>query len=227
MNGLWRCANYAFAPNFYKYCGPDKNRELSGYLAHRQADLGLKTMLKDFAAMHPYLKLIAHQNGIANEFDERVVEAYWLGNELLDNVALKSFFNHVNRRLPKKELKWFELKLPQGAKSNHAFHVLNFINRTGHKAILHTVESMDNCRISSGVVTGSMKVETDQLIYNHGKLKLKKDVIKPVSNINNDYKTGDLVTIHWGWVCEKITSQQAENLAKYTNLALRLANQTL
>src|SRR3989344_145605 len=137
MTGLWRCAKYAFAPNFLKYCGPDKNKELAGYLTAKTTDLGLTAMLKKFSAMYPYLKLIAHQNGIADAFDQRVVEAYWLGNEMLDGVTMKGFYNHARDKLSVKERKWLEAKLPRGAKPNHAFNVLNFLTRTGHQVILH------------------------------------------------------------------------------------------
>ncbi|KKU86963.1 MAG: hypothetical protein UY17_C0034G0010 [Candidatus Beckwithbacteria bacterium GW2011_GWC2_47_9] len=226
MNGLSLCARYAFAPNYLKYCGPDKNQELKGYLQTKTSDAGLKAMLNDFAAMHPYLQLIAKENGIDNEFDERVVDAYWLGNKLLDNVALKSFFNHVNPRLSKKELKWFELKLPQGAKPNHAFHVFNFITRAGHQAVHHTIESMDNCRISWGIMLPKGKVATQKLGYKDKQLQLVQ-AVKTIKNLVNDFEVGDLVTFHWGWVCEKISQRQAKSLDRYTRLALRLANQTL
>jgi len=42
MNGLWRCAKYAFSPNKLKYCGPDKNQELKGYLQTKTSDQGLR-----------------------------------------------------------------------------------------------------------------------------------------------------------------------------------------
>lgn len=226
MTGLLRCARYSFSPNKLKYCGPDKNKELQGYLKTKSSDLGLKNMLADFTALHPYLKLIAKENGIADEFDERVVEAYWLGNELLETVTLKSFFNHGLKRLPKKDLKWFEVKLPRGAKPNHQFHVFNFWKRTGHLARLHTVETMDNCRISTGKMLPGNKIKTNKLIYKNGQLGFEP-AIKEVQNLEKAYKSGDLVTIHWGWVCEKINKSQAKDLEKYTNLALKLANLTI
>lgn len=233
MNGLWRCAKYAFSPNKLKYCGPDKNQELAGYLKTKISDQGLKEMLNDFRAMQPYLKLIAKENGIKDEFDEQVVEAYWLGNELLETVSLKSFFNHALPRLTKKDLQWFEVKLPQGAKPNHNFHVFNFWKRTGHLARLHTIETMDACRISWGEILQNnqfsifnFQIKTDKLIYINKKLTFKS-AIKTVQSLDNQYKPGDLVTIHWSWVCEKISEKQKENLEKYTNLALRLANLTV
>ncbi len=256
MNGLWRCAKYAFSPNKLKYCGPDKNAELAGYLKTKTKDSGLKEMLREFAAMHPYLKLIAQENGIKDEFDERVVEAYWLGNELLDNVSLKSFFNHAKEKITAKDLKWFEMKLGQGAKPNHQFHVFNFWKRTGHVVRLQTIETMDNCRISWGKImpfgntkfpgaqsfatplrlrSGSRQTSsapeicvacTDKLVYKNGRLDFEP-AIKEVQSLEGGYKPGDLVTIHWGWVCEKISQQQRQNLQKYTDLALRLANLTV
>jgi len=238
VDGLWRSANYAFAPNFYQYCGPDKNKELSGYIRFKAADNGLKKMLLHFSAMHPDLKLIAHENSITDEFDNRVVEAYWLGNKLLNKVSLDCFYQHIKLRLPKKEMKWFEMKLPAGAKPNHQFHVLNFVIRTGHRQVQHTVETMDNCRISSGVIIDladkfkknlsclRQVVKTDRLVYRQGKLKLVP-AVKAFKNLVNDYKAGDLVTLHWGWICEKITPTQAKNLEFYTRLALRLANKTI
>ena len=256
MNGLWHCAKYAFSPNYLKYCGPDKNQELAGYLKTKTSDLGLEMILKEFRAMEPYLKLIARENGIADTFDEKVVEAYWLGNELLEAVSLKSFFNHNQPRLAKKDLRWFEVKLGQGAKPNHSFHVFNFWKRTGHLARLHTIETMDNCRISWGKIIPFCNTKfpgaqsfatpptlrsesrqtssapeicvacTDKLIFKNGQLGFEP-TIKEVQSLEGGYKPGDLVTIHWNWVCEKITPQQAKNLEKYTDLALRLANLTV
>ena len=226
MNGLLRCAKYAFAPNKLKYCGPDKNQEISAYLTNKASDQGLKELLDDFLGMYPYLKLISRENGISDPFDERVVEAYWLGNELLEAVSWKSFYQQVEKKLAPKELRWFELKLASGVKPNHSFHVFNFLTRTGHRAIPHTVETMDNCRISAGRIVAPGKVKTDKLVCQNGKLKLTP-AIKKFHNLVDGFKTGDLVTFHWGWVCEKINRQQAKNLEKYTNLALRLANLTI
>lgn len=233
MNGLWRCAKYAFSPNYLKYCGPDKNQELTGYLKTRTSDPGLEGILVEFAAMHPYLKLIAKESGIKNEFDERVVEAYWWGNKLLETVSLKSFFNHSQRRLTKKDLRWFEVKLSKGAKPNHSFHVFNFWQRTGHLARLHTLETMDNCRISWGEILPkdqfsifNFQISTNKLIFKDGKIRLEP-ATKTIQGLEEGYQPGDLVTIHWNWICEKISEKQAENLQKYTDWALRLANLTV
>lgn len=232
MQGLLRCARYSFAPNKLRYCGPDKNKELEAYLKVRVEDRGLKQLLNDFEVMYPYLKLIADENGINDPFDERVVEAYWIGNELLETVSMKEFYDHLmegqglKKRFKQKDWKRIVGKVPEGAKVHHSFHVFNIWNRTGHEARLHTVETMDSCRISAGEVVDLNNVKTNKLIYQQGQLSFEP-AIKKVQSLENGYKPGDLVTIHWNWVCEKINQKQAENLEKYTRWHLKLANLTI
>jgi len=98
MNGVLRCARYAFSPNKLKYCGPDRNSELFSYISKRISDQGLVELLDDFKVMYPYLKLIADENGIKDVFDERVVEAYWIGNNLLDGVSIRGFWDELMER---------------------------------------------------------------------------------------------------------------------------------
>ena len=40
-------------------------------------------------------------------------------------------------------------------------------------------------------------------------------------------RVGDTVSIHWGWACQVLTTRQAENLVRYSEQHLRLANQTI
>ena len=56
-----------------------------------------------FAAAWPYLELIAGAHGIDDPLDERVVEAYWVGNELLrlpPGALLRSAEERFRSRLP-------------------------------------------------------------------------------------------------------------------------------
>ena len=151
-------SKYAFAPNFYQYCGPEENKLLSSYLRHDKSDPKLLSLLSEFETMYNYLVIIAHANAIVDPFDQRVVEAYWVGNDLLYNITKKQtyeglFFDQkLARRLSKKDLTWLERKIPAFAFLHHSFHVFNIFTRTGHVALPHTVETMDNCRIGWGKV---------------------------------------------------------------------------
>lgn len=243
MDGLLVCAKYAFAPNRLKYCGPDKNWQLLQYCISNHSDPGLEEILKNFEVLYPYLKLIAYANNIPDPFDPRVVEAYWIGNRLLEKVSPKDFYNHLieeqklNRRLDKKSLKWILAKLPAGAKIHHSFHVLNIFKRTGWVSVDHTIESMNDCRVSWGEVVQvgkqTMKVKSRPIVYESGKLKLAEYKVVNVnfaigdSIFNPIPKIGDLVSFHWGWLCQKISASQAKNLERYTKESLFWANQTV
>ena len=80
-------ARYAYPPNALGLCGADGPRDLLEYGDAHASDAGLAEAARTFEGAWPYLELIAGANGIRDPLDPRVVEAYWVGNELLDNVS--------------------------------------------------------------------------------------------------------------------------------------------
>jgi len=241
LSGILTCARYSFAPNYYKYCGPDANKKISSYLQNSHADPNLVEILDQFDVLFRYLSLIAHSNNIADPFDQRVVEAYWIGNSLLEKVKPTQLGNHLlydqqlKKRLPPKMLKWVVEKIPKGVKVHHSFHVFNIFIRTGHLIAPHTVDTMDQCRIGWGKVikvhSSQFTVHSQKLISQNKKLVFidsVRELSTPIDrSIKNKLKPGDLVSFHWGFICDKITPQQAKNLAFYTNQNLKLANETI
>lgn len=244
--GLLKCARYAFAPNSLHYCGPEKQRDLRAYVESGAVDPGLKNIIHGFDTLYSYLKLIAGENRICDPFDRRVVEAYWLGNRLLNRAKFRPFARHLTeelalkKKMPPEKLSGLLNKL-DWAVPQHTFHVLNVFIRTGHHAIGYTLSTMDACRISWGQVVQSssasrrikVKSQSDSyviksrpLIYQNGKLMLGEEVVKTVVGIGNTLQIGDWVTLHWGVICEKITREELQNLKYYTNLALLLANRS-
>jgi len=242
-DGILRCARYAFGPNRLHYCGPDANREVAAYLAHGVSDPGLAHLLSEFRTMYPYLKLIAEANRIADPFEERVVEAYWIGNELLENVSKSKLYRHLideqhlKKRLSSQAFEHLTNTVGAGALPHHSFHVLDIWRRTGHQDREHTLESLDECRISWGRVTAidgpTLTVEREPLAYAKGKLFLAPaNPRKLIRRLESNYqieqlKIGDLVTVHWGVPCEVITPQQVKTLKTYTLHHLSFANRTL
>ena len=75
---------YAYPPNALGYCGPADFAAFREYAAAGVVDPGLVQLAQAFAGAWPYLELIAHGCGIGDPLDRRVVEAYWVGNGLLD-----------------------------------------------------------------------------------------------------------------------------------------------
>src|SRR4249919_2138534 len=89
--GPVRFARYAYGPNRLGYCGPDAADELLGEATEGGDLRRIRELARGFEGAWPYLELIARANGIADPLDGRVVEAYWLGNRLLDGVPVGMF----------------------------------------------------------------------------------------------------------------------------------------
>ncbi|MFA6587462.1 MAG: DUF6390 family protein [Patescibacteria group bacterium] len=243
QDGVARCAKYAFGPNKLHMCGPDANSEVLAYLKAGVTDAGLTHILQKFQTLYPYLRSIARANHIKDPFDDRVVEAYWLGNELLESVPKNQFYKHLaddlelKRKSSPKNFDELIQKLPQGARMHHSFHVFNVYKRTGHLEILHTLESMDACRISWGKVEKidgpkvTLKRKPLKLINQKLELAPEEDFVLhrrlEEDNTFDELKKGDLVTLHWYQACEIVQPENIKWLDFYTNKHLQLANLTI
>lgn len=239
LAGQLRFIRYGFMPNQLRYCGGDDNRTIFEYGVERVVDDGLRPLLKKFTGALPYLQLIARANGIADPFDDRVVEAYWLGNELLDHVEVRQLYNHLLERfgpqLQGRTRDWVLGKAPAGARPHHNFHVFDVHSHVGQlENSLHTI---DNCRVSWGRV---IAVEGPELVVDRPPLLLQEGtlVVGPAAHMRalrqidargfaDTAAVGDWVSLHWGWVCEVITPRQQANLVRFTDHQLRIANQTI
>lgn len=236
MDGLLRCTYYAFGPNRLHYCGPDKNQEILGYIQNKFSNPGLELLLKSFETMYPYLRHIAWSNNIKDPFDEKVVEAYWIGNELLETIEKKKFYRYLaeEQEIKRKNgIKFTGLiaeKLRRNAVPHHSFHVFNIWKR--QDSMEDCLEKIDSCRISWGKVITiddpHITIETQPLVYNNRKLALGNSIRKKITRgLDSNYeieqlKIGDIITTHWGAPCEVITEEQAKMLRKYTERHIRL-----
>jgi len=238
--GTTRFVRYAFMPNRLRYCGGDDNSTILEYATAGVREPPLVGMLRKFTGALPYLALIARGNGIADPFDERVVEAYWLGNELLERVEARELYDSLRDRyrtqLSAKVMDSVAGKAPAGARPHHSFHVFDVwrhADRTGGDVLA----MLDSCRISWGVVraveAGELVVERSHIELRAGRLELGEPRSDRVTRLvqgkgfANEAHPGDVVSIHWDWVCETIDEPRRAALERYTRHHLRLSNETL
>jgi len=234
--GILRCARYAFMTYELKLCTPKSNQD---FFAHYTGG-GLNSILKEFQTLYPYLEFIARANGVKDPFNEQVVEAYWIGNQLLENITKSELYNHLidrielKKRLNTKLLRQVINKIPLGARPHHNFHVLNIGKRTGNLDIMHTLNTMDLCRISWGKIKKidlpNLEVEYQPLVLENDELKLGSVVPQKVLTEMNDTGfikkpcLGQWISFHWGFVCEILNNRQVANLKKYTQESIQLVN---
>ncbi len=251
MNGLVLFCKYAFPPNRLQYCGSGEYKNLFEILVEKKPEKDseeLKNLALHFEGAIPYLKLIAQANKIKDIFDWRVVEAYWLGNDLLKNIEISQFHNHLEERFRKKtkikEWRWLERQPIKNAKPFHGFHVFDIYRqigllRSGNKDKI--IETMDKCRIGWGKIKninlkknsgelnmGNAIVEYSRLQFDQaGKLQLKNGVIKNFYLLDVLLTEGANVSLHWDFICDKLTPRQKQNLIYWTNYHLNLTNQII
>ncbi len=240
LAGTLQFIRYGFMPNRLSYCGPvGDNRLLFDYGVAGFSDGGLTPLLKRFTGALPYLQLIARANAIPDPFDARVVEAYWLGNELLEHVEVRQLYDAMLDRFGKQlQGRTRDLvlgKAPAGARPHHSFHVLDVHSLVGEMD--STLGTLEACRISWGrvlrVEAGELVVERQPLILNARKLGLgpagEARFARQIDGrgFADTAAVGDWVSLHWGWVCEVLTPRQRANLERYTLHHLAIANQTI
>ena len=97
-DGLLLFARYAFMPNRLGFCGGPNERGLFEACAADQSSPDLRDWARQFEGAYPYLVLIARANNLTDPLDYRVVEAYWLGNDLLDHVGMAPFYDSLRDR---------------------------------------------------------------------------------------------------------------------------------
>jgi hypothetical protein len=236
-------ARYAYGPNRLGYCGTDDHDAVLGHAATNGTG-ELRELARTFDGAYPYLELIASANGIADPLDRRVVEAYWLGNTLTAQVKARALqrraedgFRPRMARGPWREL---EGSVEAGAAPVHAFHVLDVFPRTGllrGGPVEDVLAVIDACRIRWGrvrdVADGQLVVDVVPLVQQDGRLTLgtaRPEVVERwVDGVGfvDDVRPGELVSVHWGWACDRLSARQAANLAASTRRELRIANEAL
>lgn len=238
-SGMLNFIRYAFMPNHLGYCGGGDQDVLFEHAVDRRPEARLAPMLAKFSGAWPYLCTIAEANSIGNPFDERVVEAYWLGNELLDNVEAAALYKSLEDRfgdkLPPTVRDQVLRKPPQGARPYHLFHVIDVYRHLGSAEV--GMAAMEDCRISWGRVVSvegaELEVLRRPLVIGGSTIELAEErrerVLRSLEGrgFADDARPGDWVAIHWGWTCEVLDDRKLSNLHHYTNYHLRLANHTL
>lgn len=217
---------YGYVPCRLGLCGPgDKKKQqiIAEYLRGDEKLEGkIREIISEFKGAYPYYQLIADCNRISDPLDWKVVEAYWLGNVLLEKVGLKNLRQMMKDKfvplgkMPAEKVD----SLPGNAIPFHNFHVLAVGSVTGK--LKETLANMELCRVSWGEV---LKVKKGEILVSRKPLKFGRkislgDPVERTIHWNNDFlpeiKEGDWISVHWNYAVEKISPAQVKNLAKYT-----------
>ena len=226
---------YAFPPNVLGYCGPTDSGLTEGLIS-AEASAELSRVIQQFEGAWPYLELIAGCTG-RDPLDADVVEAYWIGNDLLDSIDPLTWGNGVDDRFRRRAGgSWSALSggIVDG-RPNHAFHVFCVypwvgLLRSGYAD--HALEVVDRCRMRWGHVKSvsgaDVIVESRPLTWDGETLALgpPQREVAHGSMLESRCGVGDRVSLHWDYVCERITPGQLERLRRETQRHLEIVNRT-
>jgi len=242
LSGALRFAAYAYPPNALGYCGPDASHQLLQQVAAGVDDPDLRRLARGFEGAWPYLELIAAANGIRDPLDASVVEAYWVGNSLLNHVGPRLLGDSLETRFRGRAGRsWSRLvdAVPAGAVPHHSFHVFGIypwvgLLREGRvDAPLHV---LDRCRVRWGQVVelrgAEAVVSSRPLCWDGRQLVLGRARPETVVlradglGLAGPVVVGDWCSLHWEWLCERLDRAQLAALVRCTTQQLRVVNGT-
>jgi hypothetical protein len=242
-SGLQMFARYAYPPNERGYCGPADHLSLLEYRTAGLVDGGLLDLARAFNGPWPYLKLMSEKTGVGGPFSRPVVEAYWVGNDLLDQVGTLDFGNTVEEKFRARvgRHKWPGMAeaIPGGI-PHHSFHV--FVTYPWVGLLVENdrgqpLEILDKCRIRWGRVlsadAGRALVISRHLRWNGRRLELGPSEVEAVTfavgglGLAEPPAPGEWVSMHWDWICDRLEPRQLADLRRFSARQLAMTNDEL
>jgi Family of unknown function (DUF6390) len=169
-----------------------------------------------------------------------VVEAYWVGNDLLERVQPDELARHVEDRFRGRIGRAREFvfdAVAAGAVPHHCFHVFAVypwlgLLRTG--VIDEPLRILDQCRVTPAVVESvegdAVQVRARPLLWNSRALRLGPPEASTARwrddglGFVHEPRPGDNVSLHWGFVCDVLSPTAAHALSRATRRALHAVN---
>ncbi len=230
VSGTTLFARYAYPPNELGYCGPDDASVLlrRGSAA---AQAQIAEHARQFEGAWAYLEIIAEAAGITDPLDARVVEAYWIGNELLANVDPDSLVATLRERFGDQAgASWAPGPPHHGFQVFSVYPWVGLLRRgTGDVAL----SVLEQCRIRWGEVVAiegeRARVQSRPLVVTDGLLELGPAqeqtaawaidgrTLLPTETAETgtlapSVSVGDHIAMHWDWVCDVLNPEQVAQL---------------
>lgn len=242
LEGAARFARFAYPPNSLGYCGPEQSEALLRAGVEQGAAEDIRQLAPRFEGAWPYLQLIAAANGIEDPLDAGVVEAYWIGNRLLDVVDPWLFRRFLAEHFgfedgPAGEQEPLGRCSGPAARPHHNFHVFAVYPWVGLLKAGRSTEPLhvlEKCRIRWGQVleTGPDEalVRGRPLSWDGHDLRLGDARLERVAFRHGGRamieppEQGEWVALHWDWICDVLSSDQVVELSAHTARQLDVVN---
>jgi len=238
MDGVALGARFSIATNRLAYCGPaDAESALYEAIVTGTGSPRAREALSRFEALMPYLEAIGAANG-KDPFDPAVVEAYWIGNDLLRAVDRPRFLGLLEaltrRGLPASIARRLAAHLPAEPPAHHVFHVA-FVGVgavTGH--VPTTLPNIEACRPAAATVVAvganELTVEGPSVRADGPGLALDgrhRRTVRYDPRVLPGVRAGERVALHWSWPALALDERRGQQLDRWTARSLAVANEAL
>lgn len=220
--GALAFARYAFPPNELGYCGPVGARAMLDPSAVEE----IERRARQFEGAWVYLEFLADALGVTDPLAAEVVETYWIGSDLLDGLSSERLLRLLVKRFGEQPGgTWRDAG--HRARAHHSFQVFEVypwaaMLRQG-MAPGPALGVLDGCRIRSGTVVAVegewVSVRAEQLAWDGGVLVDTEPRLSQARwSVDGETllarpEVGDIVALHWDWVCDVLTPEQATRIA--------------
>lgn len=216
-------ARYAFPPNELGYCGPAGAQAMLAPGA--EADIERRARLFDGAWI--YLQVLAEALGTDDPLADEVVGAYWIGSALLDKVAPAELLARLEDRFRGQSGGTWQDSAAR-ARAHHSYQVFEVypwaaMLRAGLPPC-PAVSVLDRCRVRCGVVQTLdgewVTVVSQPLAWDGTRLAPGPPETERARwaldglSLMAPPALGDVVALHWDWVCDVLTPDQATRIVQ-------------
>jgi hypothetical protein len=221
--GALRFARYAYPPNELGYCGPSGPGEFLG-IAAEDAEAEVRRRARQFEGAWHYLEVIASVHGIDDPLDDRVVEAYWVGNDLVDALDPEVLLAQLRLRFRGQTAGSWAAS-GQRARAHHRFHVFEvypWVSLLGGRDDRVPMNVLEQCRIRTGEVMAvdgeRVQVRSRPLTWDGAALAIGAERHESArwsdsgQGLLASVSVGDVVALHWDWVCDVLDADQRARL---------------
>jgi hypothetical protein len=215
-------AQYAYPPNALGHCGPPGAEAMLRAEQVRE----LEARARRFEGAWSYLEALAAATGADDPLDESLVEAYWVGSDLLDAVDPARLVAHLEDRF-RGQLGGTWRAAAGRAAAHHSFQVFEVYPWVGllraGRPPGPAVQVLDDCRIRVGTVLAvdddGFVTVTDRRLDWDGATLAEAPPTRGRARWSVEGRSliprprhGSHVALHWDWVCAEISEAQANQL---------------
>lgn len=218
-------SQFSISPNKLGYCGLNTGPDaFIDCIVNGKCDR-VEKEVEQFIVLNPYLETLAEITG-KPKFSFEVVEAYWIGNDLLKQSKVEHYKilmkNFEKQGVPADLVEEFSKNVPSKFIPHHLFQVLHIGVGRSSGSVKYNEQSINNCMPRWGKVLeikeNTVEIQLESITVKNNVEKTKKtEQFMYDEKFTGKINKGDRVSVHWNTVTNILTSKQALNLDFWTN----------